>query len=76
MNDSSYGLTAAVYTNDRSQAERMAEQLNAGTIFMNRCDFVDPYLAWSGRKESGKGISLSPLGFNSLIRTKSYNFRV
>lgn len=75
MNDSKYGLTAAIYTKDSDRAERMATELDAGTIFMNRCDFVDPSLPWSGRKDSGKGISLSQFGFQSLVKTKGYNFR-
>ncbi len=76
MNDSVYGLTASVFTKSEALAERVGAQLNVGTVFMNRCDYVDPSLPWSGRGDSGKGISLSPFGFNALTRTKGYNFRV
>lgn len=76
MNDSKYGLTASVYTTDIDQAKKISQQLNVGTVFMNRCDFVDPSLPWSGRKDSGKGITLSHLGFEGFTRTKGYNFRV
>jgi acyl-CoA reductase-like NAD-dependent aldehyde dehydrogenase len=75
MNDSVYGLTASVWTADLDRANTLARQLDAGTVFMNRCDFLDPYLAWSGRKDSGKGIGLSQFGFQPFYRTKSYNFR-
>lgn len=75
MNDSAYGLTASVWTADLDRASKLAQQLEAGTVFMNRCDFLDPYLAWSGRKDSGKGIGLSQFGFAPFYRTKSYNFR-
>lgn len=75
MNDSDFGLTASVWTRDLARAEKLTGQLNAGTVFMNRCDFLDPYLPWSGRKDSGKGIGLSHLCFSSFTRTKGYNFR-
>lgn len=74
MNDSAYGLTASVWTASEERALRLAGELDAGTVFRNRCDFVDPYLAWSGRKDSGKGVSLSPYGFHAVTRTKSLNF--
>lgn len=76
MNDSRYGLTASVWTKDRARAERFATNLEAGTVFMNRCDAVDPYLAWSGVRDSGRGHSLSTLGFDQLTRTKSILFRL
>lgn len=75
MNDSAFGLTASVWTKDIERATRIAEQLHTGTVFQNRCDFLDPYLAWSGRKDSGKGIGLSTYGFAPFYRTKSWNFR-
>jgi len=75
MNDSDFGLTASVWSGDIERATRLAEQINAGTVFMNRCDFLDPHLAWSGRKDSGKGIGLSTHGFAPFVRTKSWNFR-
>lgn len=76
MNDSPYGLTASLWTQDQERAARLAPQLETGTVFLNRCDYLDPYLAWTGVKDSGKGISLSKLGFNAVTRVKSYNFRV
>jgi len=75
MNDSDFGLTASVWSSDVERATRLGEQINAGTVYMNRCDFLDPYLAWSGRKDSGKGIGLSEHGFAPFLRTKSWNFR-
>ena len=76
MNDSEFGLTAAVYTSDVERAERVARAVDAGTIFMNRCDYLDPYLAWTGAKDSGKGQSLSAHGFDSYTRLKSLNFKL
>ena len=76
MNDSKYGLTAAVYTNSIARVEAMAAKLNVGTVFLNRCDFVDPALPWSGRGDSGRGMNLSELGFGSYVRTKSLHFRL
>ena len=75
MNDSAFGLTASIWSADIERATKVAEQMQAGTVFMNRCDFLDPYLAWSGRKDSGKGIGLSTHGFAPFLRTKSWNFR-
>lgn len=74
MNESRYGLTAVVWTRDPERAERLASRLQAGTVFTNRCDFLDPSLAWTGVKDSGKGVSLSELGFMPLTRPKSWNF--
>ena len=68
MNDSRLGLTASIWTRDRDRAARMAEDLECGTVFMNRCDFLDPALPWSGWKDSGRGVSLSALGFDALTR--------
>jgi acyl-CoA reductase-like NAD-dependent aldehyde dehydrogenase len=75
MNDSRYGLTASIWTGDQERAERMALALSFGTVFMNRCDFVDPLLPWSGVGMSGHGHSLSILGFDALTRPKSLHFR-
>jgi acyl-CoA reductase-like NAD-dependent aldehyde dehydrogenase len=75
MNDSVYGLTASVWTTDMARAERMARSLNFGTVFMNRCDFVDPRLPWSGVGLSGRGHSLSVLGFDQLTRTRALHLR-
>jgi acyl-CoA reductase-like NAD-dependent aldehyde dehydrogenase len=76
MNDSRLGLTASVWTSDRERALRFARALECGTVFMNRCDFLDPALPWSGWKDSGRGVSLSSLGYESLTRPKAVHFRL
>jgi acyl-CoA reductase-like NAD-dependent aldehyde dehydrogenase len=76
MNDSRFGLTASVWTKDAARAERFARELEAGTVFQNRCDYLDPSLAWTGVKESGIGATLSRYGFHHLTRLKSLHFRV
>jgi acyl-CoA reductase-like NAD-dependent aldehyde dehydrogenase len=76
MNDSRLGLTASVWTKDRERAARFARDLEVGTVFMNRCDAVDPALPWSGVKDSGRGFSLSQLGFDQLTRPKALHFRL
>ncbi len=76
MNDSAYGLTAAIFSADAEQAEKLGDQLETGTVFLNRCDYLDPALAWTGVKNSGRGCTLSTLGFEQLTRPKSYHFRV
>ncbi|CAM3350113.1 Aldehyde dehydrogenase [Bordetella sputigena] len=75
MNDSDYGLTAAIYTRDRDAAVAIGRQVQAGTIFMNRCDYLDPGLAWTGVKDSGRGVSLSRLGYEQLTQPKSFHLR-
>jgi len=75
MNDSTFGLTASVWTADPQRAESLARRLHAGTIFQNRCDFLDPALPWTGWGESGKGSTLSHYGFYHLTRRKSIHFR-
>jgi acyl-CoA reductase-like NAD-dependent aldehyde dehydrogenase len=76
MNDSRLGLTASVWTGDRERALRFARALECGTVYMNRCDYLDPALPWSGWKDSGRGVSLSALGFEGLTRPKSVHFRL
>jgi acyl-CoA reductase-like NAD-dependent aldehyde dehydrogenase len=76
MNDSRLGLTASVWTSDRERAERFARSLQCGTVFMNRCDYLDPELPWGGWKESGRGVSLGALGFDALTRPKALHFRL
>jgi acyl-CoA reductase-like NAD-dependent aldehyde dehydrogenase len=75
MNDSRYGLTAAIYTRDMEAAIRIADRVETGTAFMNRCDYLDPELAWVGVKDSGRGCTLSRLGYESLTRPKSFHLR-
>ncbi len=75
MNDSRYGLTASVWTVDMDQAERIGNRIEAGTVYMNRCDYLDPALAWTGFKDSGRGVSLSKFGYDHLTKVKSYHFR-
>ncbi|PSW20873.1 aldehyde dehydrogenase [Photobacterium sanctipauli] len=75
MNDSEYGLTASVFTTNPKQAIKLGEQIEAGTFFVNRCDYLDPALAWTGIKHSGKGYSLSQLGFETLTRPKSFHIK-
>jgi len=76
MNDSQYGLTSSIWTKDAKAAEAVADQLKTGTVFMNRCDYLDPALAWTGVKDTGSGISLSILGYAQLTRVKSYHFKI
>jgi acyl-CoA reductase-like NAD-dependent aldehyde dehydrogenase len=75
MNDSRYGLTAAIWTNDEEAAVRIGDRTNTGTWFMNRCDYLDPALAWTGVKDSGRGCTLSVLGYEHLTRPKSFHLR-
>lgn len=75
MNDSPYGLTAAVYTQDEDAALSLGRQVQAGTFFMNRCDYLDPALAWTGVKHSGRGVSLSVVGYEQLTQAKSFHLR-
>ncbi len=76
MNDSQYGLTAAVFTRDLEAARELGRQIHTGTFFMNRCDYLDPALAWTGVKNTGHGISLSQLGYHLLTRVKSYHLKL
>lgn len=75
MNDSPYGLTAAIWTADEDAALRIGDQVETGTWFMNRCDYLDPALAWTGVKDTGHGCALSLLGYSQLTRPKSYHLR-
>jgi acyl-CoA reductase-like NAD-dependent aldehyde dehydrogenase len=76
MNDSRYGLTASIWTTDRDAAVRIGEQVETGTWFMNRCDYLDPALAWTGVKDSGRGCTLSRLGLETFTRPKSFHLRL
>lgn len=75
MNDTAYGLTAAVYCNDESRAAKLQAQLNAGTVYLNCCDRVSAALPWSGRKHSGFGSTLSHAGIRVFTQPKSYHLR-
>jgi len=75
INDSEYGLTASVWTQDKEAARALGMQINTGTIFMNRCDYLDPSLTWSGTKNSGKGQSLGEYGYHQVTRPKSFHLR-
>ena len=76
MNDSTFGLSASLWTRDVAAAERIGESLETGTVFMNRCDYLDPALAWTGVKHSGRGCTLSMLGYEQLTRPKSFNLKL
>jgi acyl-CoA reductase-like NAD-dependent aldehyde dehydrogenase len=75
MNDSNFGLTASLWTPDTDRAANIADQIETGTVFMNRCDYLDPGLVWTGVKDTGKGASLSSIGYGNLTRPKSYHLR-
>jgi acyl-CoA reductase-like NAD-dependent aldehyde dehydrogenase len=75
MNDTEYGLTAAVYTRDRSRAERILAEVNAGSAYWNCCDRVSPRLPWSGRKHSGLGTTLSVAGIRAFVQPKAWHLR-
>jgi acyl-CoA reductase-like NAD-dependent aldehyde dehydrogenase len=75
MNDSEFGLSASIWTQDLAAAERLGNEIATGTLFMNRCDYLDPALAWTGVKNSGRGVTLSPLGYEHLTRAKSFHLR-
>lgn len=75
MNDSDLGLTAAIWTSDEAAAIGIGDRIETGTVFMNRCDYLDPALAWTGVKNTGHGCSLSRLGFEALTRPKSFHLR-
>ena len=75
MNDSPYGLTASIWTSDAEAAAAIGDRVETGTVFMNRCDYVDPGLVWTGVKDTGKGGALSSIGYEHLTRPKSYHLK-
>ncbi|MEM6415404.1 MAG: aldehyde dehydrogenase family protein [Pseudomonadota bacterium] len=76
MNDSDFGLTASLWTKDVSRAKRIGSQVQTGTVFMNRADYLDPALCWTGCKQTGRGGALSEIGYHNLTRPKSYHFKL
>lgn len=75
MNDSQFGLTASIWTKDAAKGDALVDEVEAGTVFVNRCDFPSPDLAWVGWKDSGKGQTLSIFGFEQFSRLKSYHVK-
>ena len=75
MNDSDFGLTASIWTQDSAAAQAIGARLETGTVFMNRCDYLDPALCWTGCKDTGHGAGLSVLGYQALTRPKSYHLK-
>jgi len=75
VNDSDYGLTAAIFSSDLQEAIKLGDQIETGTVFMNRCDYLDPGLAWVGVKDTGRGCTLSNVGYEHLTRPKSFNLK-
>jgi acyl-CoA reductase-like NAD-dependent aldehyde dehydrogenase len=76
MNDSAYGLTASIWTTDAEAAVAVGDRVETGTWYLNRCDYLDPALAWTGVKDSGRGVTLSALGFRAVTRPKSFHLRL
>jgi len=76
MNDSRYGLTASIWTQDADAALVIGDRVETGTWFMNRCDYLDPALAWTGVKDSGRGCTLSRMGLETFTRPKSFHLRL
>ncbi len=76
MNDSAYGLTASIWTADVDAALAVGDRVETGTWYLNRCDYLDPALAWTGVKDSGRGVTLSTLGFRAVTRPKSFHLRL
>ncbi|WP_294230467.1 aldehyde dehydrogenase family protein, partial [uncultured Shimia sp.] len=75
MNDSEFGLTASLWTTDVDRAERVGNEIETGTVFMNRADYLDPSLCWTGCKNTGRGGGLSVIGYQNLTRPKSYHLK-
>jgi len=75
MNDSAFGLTASLWTQDAARAEAIADKIETGTVFMNRADYLDPGLCWTGCKDTGRGGGLSVIGYHNLTRPKSYHLK-
>jgi len=75
MNDSTYGLTASIWTRDTNRAAELGSLIETGMVYMNRCDYLDPHLTWTGVKDTGRGAALSTYGFDALTQPKSFHLR-
>lgn len=75
MNDSPFGLTASLWTNDPERAEKIGKNIQTGTVFLNRCDYLDPALCWTGCKQTGRGGALSVIGYHNLTRPQSFHLK-
>ena len=75
MNDSDFGLTASLWTKDVDRALAVGDRIETGTVFMNRADYLDPGLCWTGCKQTGRGGGLSVIGYHNLTRPKSYHLK-
>ena len=75
MNDSDLGLTASLWTQEQARAEQLGERLECGTVFMNRADYLDPALVWTGVKNTGRGAALSKFGYHQLTQPKSFHLK-
>ena len=75
MNDSPYGLTASLWTKDPERALALGRRIETGTVFLNRADYVDPAVCWTGCKDTGRGGAMSVLGYHAVTRPRSYHFR-
>ncbi len=76
MNDSEYGLTASIWSTNTNEAKQLSSEIETGTVFLNRCDYLDPGLAWTGVKNTGRGVSLSAYVYDSVTRLKSIHFKL
>jgi acyl-CoA reductase-like NAD-dependent aldehyde dehydrogenase len=75
MNDSPYGLTASIWSRDPERAYRVGSRVETGTVFLNRADYIDPAVCWTGCKDTGRGGAMSVLGYRAVTRPRSYHFR-
>ena len=75
MNDSNLGLTASIWTKDVAKGEELVEKVEAGTVFVNRCDYPSPDLAWTGWKDSGRGVMLGRGGFEAFVKSRSFHLK-
>jgi acyl-CoA reductase-like NAD-dependent aldehyde dehydrogenase len=76
MNDSPYGLTASIWSQDLDETARLGARVETGTVYANRCDYLDPALVWTGVKETGKGGALSEIGYQNLTQPKSFHLKI